>query len=95
MSERRNRPRGRRPSVKPQTDEQELWGAVPSLARPEPIQLAPEPATLIESLGQPSLRGASSTVEHYVASVVQRAAGLAAALAASAQLLVEGDDDSA
>ena len=96
MTERRNPPRSRRPAGQRPRKEQGLWSAVPSLDAPEPIELATTPGALIASLGPPSLRGSGSNVEYYLVSVVERAAALAAALAASAHLLVEpADDDSA
>jgi hypothetical protein len=64
---------------------------VPTPDTPEPIRVSADPSALITSLGSPPLRGGSST-EHYIAAVVERAAGLAAALAASADLLAEPDE---
>ena len=62
----------------------------------EPIEPASDPAALITSLGTPPLRGGSSTAEHYLAAVVERAAGLALGLANLAQVLAlpepEADD---
>jgi hypothetical protein len=70
-----------------------MWDPVPSPAAPEPIRVATHPAALIESLGPPALRGSASAVENYIVSVVERAAGLAAALADSAGLLDETEKD--
>lgn len=95
MTERRNQSRARRPAVQKPSKEPGLWSAVPTLDGPEPIELAPVPGALIASLGPPSLRGSGSNIEYYLVSVVDRAAALAAALAASAHLLVEPDDDTA
>jgi hypothetical protein len=87
MSEQRRPRRGGRSNRQP-TKQKGLWDPVPTPDAPEPIRVSPEPAALITSLGAPPLRGASST-EHYIAAVVERAAGLAAALAVSADLLAE------
>lgn len=92
MTERRNQRRGRRPPATQPRRKQDLWQRVPAPDPPEPIAVAADPAALISSLGPPPLRGNSSTVEHYLAAVVERAAGLAAALAASAELLAEPED---
>jgi hypothetical protein len=79
--------RGRRP---PAVD---LWRPVPQLAEPEPIGPAREPTTLLRSLGEPPLQGQGAVAGHYLAAVVERAAGLATALAAAAGLLAEPDED--
>jgi hypothetical protein len=60
---------------------------VPALPPPEPIVPAGHPSALVESLGASPLPGRA--VEHYIAAVVERASGLATALAASAGLLAE------
>jgi len=49
------------------------------------------PAALLESLGSPPLRGHASAADHYIAAVVERAAAVATALAASAGVLAEPD----
>lgn len=92
MSERRGQ-RGRRP-VSRQGNKRGLWAAVPPPGPPEPIEPASDPTALITSLGAPPLRGGVSTAEHYLAAVVERAAGLAFGLANLAQVLAtpEGDD---
>jgi hypothetical protein len=84
MSGRRPQRRGGRRPSKPITTG--LWQAVPAPDAPEPIQPARDATALIGSLGAPPLRGGPSA-EHYLAAVVERAAGLAVALAASADLL--------
>ncbi|MDP1820259.1 MAG: hypothetical protein Q8K58_10280 [Acidimicrobiales bacterium] len=73
----------------------DLWRPVPQLADPSPIVPAVEPTTLLRSLGDPPLQGQGAVAEHYLAAVVERAAGLATALAATAGLLAEPDDDDA
>jgi hypothetical protein len=50
------------------------------------------PTALIESLGQPPLRGQGSAADHYVSAVIERAAAVATALAASGGVLASEDD---
>ena len=69
-----------------------LWSPVPAPDAPEAITPAADPSALIDSLGPPPLKGHSSVAEHYLAAVVERAATVAAALAASAGLLSDADD---
>jgi hypothetical protein len=69
-----------------------LWRQVPPADDPEPITLATDPAALIRSLGAPPLRGQGAAAEHYLTAVVERAAALATALAASAGLLAATDN---
>jgi hypothetical protein len=72
----------------------DLWRPVPQLPAPEPIAPATDPGALLRSLGDPPLRGQGQVAEHYLAAVVERAAGLATALAATAGLLATpGDAD--
>jgi len=71
----------------------DLWRPVPQLPAPEPITPAGDPTALLRSLGDPPLQGQGAVAEHYMAAVVERAAALATALAATAGLLAEGDGD--
>jgi hypothetical protein len=71
----------------------DLWRPVPQLADPAPIVPAPDPTALLRSLGDPPLQGQGAVAEHYLAAVVERAAGLATALAVAAGLLAESDLD--
>jgi hypothetical protein len=83
---RRKQPRGRpRADNKPRPVD--LWRPVPQLPPPAPIAPATDPAALVRSLGHPPLAEQSVVAEHYLAAVVERAAGLALALAASGDLL--------
>jgi hypothetical protein len=66
---------------------------VPPLADPEPVDPASDPTALLRSLGDPPLPGQVGVAEHYLTAVVERAAGLATALAASADLLRSSDDE--
>jgi hypothetical protein len=74
----------------------DLWRPVPQLEDPKPIVPATDPTILIRSLGDPPLHGQGQVAEHYMAAVIERAAGLATALAATANLLElpgEGPED--
>jgi len=55
---------------------------------------AADPAALLLSLGEVPLPGQGAVAGHYVAAVVERAAGLATALAAAAGMLAEPAEDS-
>ena len=71
----------------------DLWRPVPQLADPAPITPSDDPTALIRSLGDPPLQGQGAVAEHYLAAVVERAAGLATALAVAAGLLATPDTD--
>jgi hypothetical protein len=71
----------------------DLWRPVPQLPEPVPIRPTPEPTALLRSLGDPPLQGQGAVAEHYIAAVVERAAGLAMALAAAGDLLDMGQHD--
>jgi hypothetical protein len=76
--QRRNQPkRGRRQGRKPQPVD--LWRPVG------------DPTALLRSLGEPPLQGSGARAEITIATVVDRAAGLATALAAAGGLLDEPD----
>jgi hypothetical protein len=66
---------------------------VPKLADPAPIVPAGDPTAMLRSLGDPPLQGQGAVAEHYLAAVVEKAAGLATALALAAGLLAEPDRD--
>ncbi|HET6952192.1 MAG TPA: hypothetical protein VFI47_17560 [Acidimicrobiales bacterium] len=70
----------------------DLWHPVPPLPAPEPITPASDPTALVRSLGDPPLPAARGSAEITIATVVDRAAGLATALAAIGGLLDESDD---
>ena len=78
-----------RRSQKPKAKPQDLWRPVPQLRDPEPIEPAADPTALVRSLGDPPLPGQGAVAEHYLAAVVERAAGLATALAAAAGVLAQ------
>jgi hypothetical protein len=81
-----NRNRRRRKAAVPQKPA-ELWRPVAQLPPPAPIRPAGDPTAFIHSVGDPPLQGQGAVAEHYLAAVIERAAGLASALAASAGLL--------
>jgi len=71
----------------------DLWRHVPPLDKAEPIIPAKDPAAVLRSLGTPPLQGHGALVDYYLATVVERAAGVAAALAATAELLGSPNDE--
>jgi hypothetical protein len=84
---RRRRPSGHKPR------RVDLWRAVPPVAEPAPIVPARDATALLRSLGDPPLQGQGAVAIHYLAAVIERAAVLATALAATANLLAEPDED--
>lgn len=70
----------------------DVWRAGSSLPDPEPIVPLRDPTALLRSLGDPPLQGQSQVAQHYLGAVVERAAGLATALAAAAGLLASPSD---
>jgi hypothetical protein len=85
----RRRRNNRKQNVKPV----DLWRPVPPLAPPAPITPAGDPTALVRSLGDPPLPGQGPAAELAIAAVVDRAAGLATALAATGGLLAKPDED--
>jgi hypothetical protein len=79
---------GRRRNPRP-----DLWRAVPPAPEAPTITPVVDPAALVRSLGPPQLPGQTAYAEHYVAAVVERAAGMAGAVAAAAGVIAEPDDD--
>ncbi len=71
----------------------DLWRPVAQLPPAELIVVNHDPTLLLRSLGDPPLMGKSTVAGHYVATVIERAAGLATALAASADLLAAADTE--
>ncbi len=63
----------------------EFWRVAPKAAVPARITPASDPTALVRSLGRPPLDHAGA--DRYLASVAQRAAGLATALAVAADIL--------
>ena len=81
----RKRPNRRRGGKAKPVD---IWRPVPPLPPPDPIVPAPDPTALLRSIGAPPLRARSDMAEAYLVAVAERAAGLATALAAAADLLI-------
>ncbi|CAB4862977.1 unannotated protein [freshwater metagenome] len=82
----RRRPQAKRPGAA------DIWRSPGELPEIEPIALAHSPAVLLQSLGDPPLHdGKEASV--VLATIIDRAAGLAAALALSAELLRQDADD--
>jgi hypothetical protein len=76
----------------------DLWRPVPPLPEVQPIVPAGDPTALVRSLGEAPLSVPGAPAEITIAAVVDRAAGLAMALAAAGGLLAQpgdgdGDDD--
>jgi len=72
----------------------DLWRPVPQLPEAEKVAATQDPSVLLRSLGDPPLMNKSVIAGHYIATVIERSAALASALAASADLLStpeEGD----
>ena len=87
---RNNQQQNRRP-VKPAAlpKPTDLWRPVPQLPEVELIVAAQDPSVLLRSLGDPPLMNKSTVAGHYIATVIERSAALASALAASADLLAK------
>ncbi|HEY2331115.1 MAG TPA: hypothetical protein VGH94_04290 [Acidimicrobiales bacterium] len=64
-----------------------FWQDLPEDDTPTTVVPAAEPTAAIRSLGTPPLPGQGAVADHYIAAVVQRAAGLATALAAASGIL--------
>ena len=67
----------------------EFWRAAPEPPEPPDISPSEHPTALLQSMGTPPLPGQAQVATPYLEAVVQRAAILATALAASADLLEE------
>jgi hypothetical protein len=71
----------------------DVWRSGGPLPEAEPIVPLRDATALLRSLGDPPLQGQSQVAQHYLGAVVERAAGLATALAAAAGLLANPADD--
>jgi hypothetical protein len=85
--------RRRRSGGKAKAAAGDVWRPVPRVPVPEPIVMAARPSAMLRSLGDPPLQGQGQVAEHYLAAVVERAAGLASALAAAGGLLASSGGD--
>lgn len=81
-----------RPARAADTSAFDLWRPPPALPPPAKITPSTDPSLLVRSLGDPPLGNKSVLAGHYLAALVERAAGLATALAVSADLLAGTDD---
>jgi len=90
-----NAPRRKQPRSRKQgsSRSQDLWRPVPKLPEPEKIVPVNDPTAVLRSLGDPPLQGQGAVAEHYLAAVVERAAGLATALALAADLLAQPPEE--
>jgi hypothetical protein len=71
----------------------DLWRPPPPLPEVRPIRPSTDPSMLARSLGDPPLGAKSVLAGHYLAALLERAAGTAVALAVSADLLASDDSD--
>lgn len=69
----------------------EFWRIPPRSSVPAPITPATDPTALLRSLGRPPLDHTGA--DRYIATVAQRAAVLATALAVAADILADTEDD--
>ena len=91
QQQRRNPNQARRPQQKRPTAV-DIWRTPEPLPEIQPIEVAVEPGALVRSLGDPPMFDGDGATEAFV-SVIERAAAIAAALALSADVLVETADD--
>ena len=88
----RKRPKQRRPQPK-RPKPVHVWRTPDPLPDVEPIAVPHEVGALLRSLGDPPTIGGSVAPGHYFSAVIERAAAIAVALALSADLLAQPDDD--
>lgn len=93
MNQPRKRPPQRKRGGGGKAKPVDIWRPVPPLPDPTPISPATDPTALLRSIGAPPLRARSAMAEAYLLAVAERAAGLATALAAAADLLATQDTE--
>ncbi|MBQ30676.1 MAG: hypothetical protein CL434_12900 [Acidimicrobiaceae bacterium] len=99
MSRRRRNSRTRRLGDSGTENEAEretksFWHGVNGMPdSPAKIQVTEQPASVIRSLGSAPLTGQETVTEHYFEAVYQRSVALASALAASAEMLGDDEDE--
>jgi hypothetical protein len=71
----------------------DLWKPVPQPPDVVKIRNVQHPDSLLGSIGDPPLGMKSVVAGHYLATVIERSAGVARALALSANLLETSEDD--
>jgi hypothetical protein len=91
QSQRRRGQGSKRPKAKQKPVD--LWRPVPPLPDVQPIVPAGDPTALVRSLGDAPLSVPGAAAGITIATVVDRAAGLATALAAAGGLLAEPTED--
>jgi hypothetical protein len=89
----RKRPKQRRPQHQKAPKPIQIWRSADPLPDVEPIAVPVEVGALLRSLGDPPTIGGSVAPGHYFNAVIERAAAIAVALALSADLLVQPDED--
>ncbi len=82
----------RRPPAKAPAAPVDIWRSARPLPDIEPIVVSADPGALVRSLGDPPMTN-GHTAGHYFAAVIERAAGVAGALALSVDLLARPADD--
>ena len=90
---RRRKQSQQRPARPVETRATDIWRPVPPLPDPDPIVPAGDPTAMVRSLGDPPLPGVGVVAQRNFVLVTARAAALATALAASADLLAQPDAD--
>ncbi len=70
----------------------DVWRSACPLPDIEPIVVSGDPEALVRSLGDPPMTN-GHTAGHYFAAVIERAAGVAGALALSVDLLARPSDE--
>jgi len=83
--------RRRRPATNPRSA-QRFWGTASAVDAAPVVVAAEDPAAVVASLGPPPLGIHSNSATHYLDAMYQKAASVAVALAASADLLDLGGD---
>ena len=83
--------RRRRPANNPRSA-QRFWGKASAIGTTPLVVPAEDPAAVVASLGPPPLGIHSNSATHYLEAMYQKAAGVAVALAASADLLEMSDE---
>lgn len=91
MSRSRRGARGRKPAGRPEVSVA-FWGREPA-TEPGPIVVSGDPSAMVRSLGPPPLKGHEVAAGYTFRLVYDKAAGLAATLAAAAELDARPDDD--
>lgn len=91
MSGRRRKSRKGAPKQTKAAPPAEFWRAAPDPPEPEVIEPSDHPTALIRSMSTPPLPGQAAVAGPYFAAVVERAAMVATAVAASAGLLDENE----